>query len=162
MSAELAFRLATAADVDVIHALLLQLADSTGQQQKFHSRVEDFLKFGFSDDSQFEALLAEQDGNVIGLSLFFYNFSSWRGEPGVYIQDLVVDHEARARGTGRALLHETVRHARQHGATHLRLAVEEDNVTAIRFYEAVGLKESSSERIFAAFDNDFLNLAKPQ
>jgi ribosomal protein S18 acetylase RimI-like enzyme len=160
LSAEPVIRPATASDVGVIHALVRQLADSTGQQDRFRSHVEDFLEDGFSGDPQFEALLAEQDGAVIGLCLFFYNFSSWRGEPGVYIQDLVVDPQARARGTGRALLQETARHAQQHGATHLRLSVEQDNETAIRFYEALGLRESSNERIFTAFDDDFLNLAE--
>ncbi len=160
MSTEPSIRLATADDVDAIYALVQHLADSTGQQHRFLSQVEDFIKFGFSDDPQFEALIAEQDGAVIGLSLFFYDFSSWRGELGVYIQDLVVDNEARAHGTGRALLRETVQHAKQHGATHLRLTVEQDNETAIGFYEALGLKESKSERIYAAFDGDFLNLAK--
>ena len=160
MSTETVIRLATASDVGVIHALLRQLADSTGQQDRFRSHVGDFLDAGFSGDPQFEALLAEQDGAVIGLCLFFYNFSSWRGELGVYIQDLVVDRDARARGTGRALIQETVRHAQQHGATHLRLSVEQDNETAIRFYEALGLKESSSERILTAVDDDFLKLAE--
>lgn len=160
MSTQPVIRLATASDVGVIHTLLRQLADSTGQQDRFRSHVDDFLEAGFSDDPQFEALLAEQDGTIIGLCLFFYNFSSWRGELGVYIQDLVVDRDARARGTGRALIQETVRRAQQHGATHLRLSVEQDNETAIRFYEALGLRESSNERIFTAVDDDFLKLAE--
>jgi ribosomal protein S18 acetylase RimI-like enzyme len=160
LSTEPVIRLATAGDVDVIHALVQHLADSTGQQHRFLSRAEDFLKFGFSDNPQFEVLLAEQDDAVVGLCLFFYDFSSWRGELGVYIQDLVVDNAARARGTGRALLRETVRHAKQHGATHLRLTVERDNEAAIGFYEAIGLKESRNECIYTAFDGDFLNLEK--
>jgi ribosomal protein S18 acetylase RimI-like enzyme len=153
-------RLATAADADVIHALVKHLADSTGQQHRFLSHVEDFLEFGFSDDPQFEALLAEDAGVVIGLCLFFYEFSSWRGQLGVYIQDLVVDQQVRARGTGRALLRETARHAQRHGATHMRLSVEQDNETAIRFYEALGMKEAN-DRVFAAFDDDFLKLVEP-
>ena len=127
MSEEFSIRSATASDVDVIHALVKQLAETTGQQHRFQSRVEDFLKFGYSDNPQFEALLAERDSTAIGLCLFFYDFSSWRGQTGVYVQDLVVDDTARARGIGRALLEETARHARQHGATHMRLTVESDN-----------------------------------
>jgi len=159
LSAAPAIRPATAADADAIHALVRHLAQSTGQQHRFLSRPEDFLKFGFSGDPQFEALLAEIDGNVIGLCLFFYEFSSWRGELGVYIQDLVVDETARTHGIGRALLRASARHAQEHGATHMRLSVEQDNETAIRFYAALGLKESN-DRVFAAFDDDFANLAK--
>lgn len=160
MSADAAIRLAVADDVDAIFALVQHLADSTGQQHRFLSELDDFTKYGFSDDPQFEVLLAEQDDTVIGLCLFFYDFSSWRGELGVYIQDLVVDDEARARGIGRALIRETVQRAKQHGATHLRLTVDGDNDAAIGFYEALGLKESKNERIYAAFDGDFMNLAK--
>lgn len=160
MTSDVAVRPATADDAAVIHSLVRQLAVTTGQQHRFHSDVEDFLKFGFSSDPQFEALLAEQDGSVIGLCLFFYDFSSWRGELGVYIQDLVVDDKARSRGVGRLLLRKAAHKARQHGATHLRLTVEQDNETAIRFYEKTGLRESSNERIFTAFDDDFLKLAE--
>jgi ribosomal protein S18 acetylase RimI-like enzyme len=160
LSSEPAIRLATAADVDVIHALVEQLANSTGHQHMFRSRVADFLKYGFSGQPYFEALLAEQDGATIGLCLFFYNFSSWRGELGVYIQDLVVDRKVRARGTGRALILATVKHARERGATHLRLSVEKDNEPAIRFYESLGMNESPGERIFVVVKDDFTRMAE--
>jgi len=159
LSAAATIRPATAADVDAIHALVEHLAQSTGQQHRFLSRPEDFLQFGFCDDPQFEALLAEINSEVIGLCLFFYDFSSWRGELGVYIQDLVVDEAARAHGIGRALLRASARHAQEHGATHMRLSVEQDNETAIRFYASLGLRESN-DRVFAAFDDDFANLAR--
>lgn len=160
MSAVPAVRLATAADAEVIHGFLLQLAESTGLRHKFRGQVDDFRKFGFSGDPQFEVLLAEQGAAVIGLCLFFYNFSSWRGELGVYIQDLVVDRDVRARGVGRLLVGETVRYARENGATHLRLSVEKDNQSAMGFYENLGLRESVSERIYAAYGDDFLSLAE--
>ena len=160
MSEKLAFRLATAADVETIHTLLQHLADSTGLRHKFLSRPEDILRFGFGDAPRFEVLLAEQADAVVGLCLFFYNFSSWRGELGVYIQDLVVDSEVRAAGIGRLLVRETARHAYEQGATHLRLSVDRDNHKAKRFYEKMGLRESADESIFAACEGDFLNLVE--
>lgn len=160
MSAPLAIRPATASDVDIIYRLLLQLADSTGQRHKLQSRSEDFLKHGFAGNPQFDVLLAEQNDTVIGLSLFFYTFSSWRGKPGVYIQDLVVDRNARGRGIGRALIVETIRCAIQKGATHLRLSVEQNNRQAIGFYNNLGLRESESECIYAVDGDYFLSLAK--
>lgn len=160
MSEKPATRLATASDVETIHRLLQHLADSTGLRQKFISRTEDFLKFGFCDEPKFEVLLAEQGEEVVGLCLFFYNFSSWRGELGVYIQDLVVDSDVRASGIGRLLVRETARHAVGQGATHLRLSVDRDNHEAMRFYEKIGLQESADESIFAAYDGDFMNLVE--
>ena len=160
MSEKLAIRLATASDVETIHRLLQHLADSTGLRHKFLSRPQDILKFGFSDEPRFEALLAEQGDVVVGLCLFFYNFSSWRGELGVYIQDLVVDSDVRAAGIGRLLVRETARQAHKQGATHLRLSVDRDNHKARHFYEKIGLQESADESIFAAYERDFVNLVE--
>lgn len=152
-------RMATASDVAVIHALLKQLADGTGLSHKMRGTEKDLLKHGFSDQPMFEVLLAEQDGDALGLSLFLYKFSSWRGEIGVYVQDLVVNRESRARGVGRMLLCETARHSKRRGATHLRLSVERDNETAIRFYRRIGLRASNSELIFVAGRKVFSKLA---
>lgn len=160
MSARPVIRLATAADVDCIHKLLQHLADSTGLRHKLRSRTEDFLRYGFCDEPRFEVLLVEQGGAVVGLCLFFYNFSSWLGELGVYIQDLVVDSDVRASGIGRLLVRETARHAYEHGATHLRLSVDRGNAKAMRFYEKIGMRESEDESIFAAYDGDFLSLVE--
>ena len=158
MSEKLAIRLAKASDVETIHKLLQHLADSTGLRHKFLSRTDDILRFGFCDEPRFEVLLAEQGDVVVGLCLFFYSFSSWRGELGVYIQDLVVDNDVRAGGIGRLLVRETARHASEQGATHLRLSVDRDNHKAKRFYEKIGLRESADESIFAAYEGEFINL----
>jgi GNAT superfamily N-acetyltransferase len=160
LSAAPKVRLATEADVEVIHGLLSQLAESTGLCHKFTSQVDDFRKHGFSGEPQFEVLIAEQGHDVIGLCLFFYNFSSWRGQLGVYIQDLVVDKDVRARGIGKLLVRETARHARKNGATHLRLSVDTENRNAIRFYENLGLRESVDESIYAASGDEFQELVK--
>jgi ribosomal protein S18 acetylase RimI-like enzyme len=162
LSNALTVRLATAADVDVIHELLQHLAESIGQRSKFRSRSEDFLRFGFSGDAHFHVLLAEQDSVAVGLSLFFYNYSSWLGELGVYIQDLVVTSAARTSGVGQLLVRETARYAQQHGAAHLRLSVDRDNPGARRFYEKIGLRERTDECIYAAYDSDFRNLVETQ
>ena len=106
------------------------------------------------------AFYSAQGEVVVGLCLFFYNFSSWRGELGVYIQDLVVDSDVRASGIGRLLVRETARYAVGQGATHLRLSVDRDNHQAMRFYEKIGLQESADENIFAAYDGDFVNLVE--
>ena len=153
-------RLATAADVAVIHELLQHLAESLGQRSKFRSRTEDFLKYGFSGDAHFHVLLAEQDDVAVGLTLFFYNYSSWLGELGVYIQDIVVTSKARTSGVGQQLVRETARYAQQHGAAHLRLSVDRDNPGAMRFYEKIGLRERTDECIYAAYDSDFRSLVE--
>jgi GNAT superfamily N-acetyltransferase len=157
--AETIIRPATEDDVPAIHRLLKQLAEATGLADKFFSREKDLHRFGFSPRPMFDALVAEQAEGVVGLCLFFYTFSSWRGTAGVYVQDLVVDRTARTGGIGRALLVETARHARGRGVTHLRLAVHSGNVDAIRFYEHLGLTHAADDYIFEADDEAFDRLA---
>lgn len=152
-------RCATADDIPAIHRLLSELAQTTGLPHKFVSGEADLQRYGFGDAPMFEALLAERDGGAIGLALFFYTYSSWRGEPGIYIQDLVVSEQARGLGLGRRLIAAAVSHASRHGATHLRLSVEHDNEQAIGFYKSLGLRHSDNEKIFEASGDAFGQLA---
>ncbi len=124
------------------------------------STAADFLTHGFGTDPHFHALLAESNGRTIGLCLYFYEFSTWLGTPGIYIQDLVVRREARNSGLGRQLVAETVRLAQREGATHLRLSVDVHNEGAIRFYRNLGMTSSNDERIFHAHGTAFQNLAE--
>jgi GNAT superfamily N-acetyltransferase len=153
-------RPAEASDVDDIHALIVHLAESTGHAGKITSTPADFLRSGFSEPVAYQALIAEHLDQVIGLALFFYTFSSWRGEPGVYVQDLVVAEQARGSGLGRRLIEATARVALGKGATHLRLSVAADNDIAVRFYDHLGLVASDGERIFEADGLAFARLAE--
>ncbi|HET6630605.1 MAG TPA: GNAT family N-acetyltransferase [Woeseiaceae bacterium] len=152
-------RAATADDAEDLHAMLLELARDTGLRERIRSKPDDFRKLGFRERPAFQALIAERDGKPVGLSLFFYNFSSWRGELGVYVQDLYVAAEARGTGLGRRLLVETIKRGRTQGATHLRLSVDRDNEGAQKFYRKLGLKLSGSELMFQATGAAFQRLA---
>lgn len=153
-------RRATRRDVDDIYDLVVELAVATGMQHRVKSTAADFLAHGFGTNPQFHALVAEQDGEVIGLCLYFYEFSTWLGSPGIYISDLVVRRDVRSSGLGRQLVAETVRLAEREGATHLRLSVDVHNEGAIRFYRNLGMTSSNDERIFHAHGAAFRNLAE--
>lgn len=152
-------RIANRDDVQRIHRLLAELAAVTGQARKFTSSENDLRAFGFSENPAFEVLLAEQGNDVLGLTLFFYNYSSWRGELGAYLQDIVVQRTARGRGIGTLLLRATARRAKERGATHLRLSVERDNDDAIAFYRSEGLSACDNECLFQADGTAFAALA---
>lgn len=156
---DIVIRAATPDDADNLHALLLDLARVTGLKEKIRSKPDDFRRLGFRDRPAFHALIAERDGKPLGLSLFFYNFSSWRGEMGIYVQDLYVTDDSRSAGVGRRLLAETVRLGKAQGATHLRLSVDRTNVRAQRFYRRLGLKASEQELIFQATGAAFERLS---
>jgi GNAT superfamily N-acetyltransferase len=149
-------RLATEHDAAVIHALIVELAKVTGSRRKVTSSPEHFSRHGSGERPAFQAFIAEGDGQPLGLCLFFYSFSSWRGELGVYVQDLFVSDRVRGSGLGRRLIRETARLARDRGATYLRLSVARKNTAAQKFYRAIGMAEAEDECVYqaagAAFD----------
>ena len=72
--------------------------------ERVHLTPEAILRDGFGDRPAFESLIAEQDGRPVGFALFFPNYSTWEGSPGLYCEDLFVAEEARGTGAGEALL----------------------------------------------------------
>ena len=156
---DIGIRLATADDAASIHSMIVALAKATGQRQQVTSKPEHFLRHVGGARPAFEAYIAERAGRSLGLCLFFYSFSSWRGELGVYVQDLYVSDEARGSGLGRRLIAETVRHGKDRGATYLRLSVAGENTAAQEFYRAIGMSRSEDERIYQAAGAEFERLA---
>jgi len=152
-------RYATAADVPVIHALLCELEKVLGAGAKIKRKQEDLLRYGFSDEPFFQALIAYRGAEPVGLALFFREFSSWRGQPGVYLQDLYVAADTRGTGLGRELMKAVYEQARQWGATYCKLAVDTDNESAIAFYERLGFAVTDNERFLMrdGLDNPDLN-----
>ncbi len=154
--AEPVIRAATARDVDDIHALLLELAIATNMRERMSSSPADLLRSGFGDRPEFEALLAVHNGKGVGLAVFFYEYSTWRGKTGAYLQDMVVLPEYRGTGLAQRLMRAASRTVREQGASYLRLSVDADNHGAIAFYRSIGMQMWKDERIFvaegAAFD----------
>lgn len=155
----LLIRKATASDAETILAGIRMIGDHLGTPHKISATAEDFRRHGFGPSPAFEVLIAEMDGTFAGLCLYFASFSTWRGKPGAYIQDLVVDTAFRGTGVAEALLRQTARHVRDKGGVYLRLSVDAENLTARRFYERVGLLHQPEEHIHAIYGDAFDALA---
>jgi GNAT superfamily N-acetyltransferase len=95
-----------------------------------------------------EVLLAEEAGQVIGFALFFPNYSTFVGKPGLYLEDLFVQPEFRGRGHGKALLIELARIALQRGCGRLEWAVLDWNEPAIGFYRNLGARAMDEWTVF--------------
>jgi ribosomal protein S18 acetylase RimI-like enzyme len=147
MAGDLTIRLATATDADMIHTALLAMARAMGDEDKITSTVSDIRKHGFGDHPAFEVLIAELDGAFAGLCLTFPSFSTWRGQPGIFVQDLYVDEACRGRRIGEALLRAVARRGKARGAGYLRLSVDIENKKAEAFYERLGITHSRNEHI---------------
>jgi ribosomal protein S18 acetylase RimI-like enzyme len=148
-------RAATINDAQALHAMILALARDVGESDRVVCEVEDFRRFGFSATPSFHALIAELAGEPVGLSLYFYSYSSWKGSLGVYVQDLYVNDSQRGTGLGRRLVAETARVAGERGATYMRLSVNRTNEPAKAFYSRIGLQLAEQECIFKAVYEGF-------
>lgn len=156
---DLVIRKATASDAETILAGIRMIGDHLGTPHKISATAEDFRRHGFGPSPAFEVLIAEIAGAFAGLCLYFRSFSTWRGKPGAYIQDLVVDKAFRGSGVAEALLRQTARHVRDKGGVYLRLSVDASNLTAQRFYERIGLLHQPEEHIHAIYGDAFDALA---
>ncbi|MDR6289121.1 ribosomal protein S18 acetylase RimI-like enzyme [Inquilinus ginsengisoli] len=146
-------------DAEAIHAMLLDLARGLGFADKIRSTPDSLRHHGFGPAPAFHGLVAERDGAPVGVCLWFPAFSTFRGEPGIYVQDLYVAPSERGTGLGRQLLAAAAAAGQARGATHLRLSVEADNDGAQRFYAAQGLRWQDTERMFLVDGQAFGALA---
>lgn len=85
-----------------------------------------------------EALLAEDEGEVVGFALYFHNYSTFLGQPGLYLEDIFVQPAWRGRGHGKALMTELARLAVERGCGRLEWSVLDWNAPSIGFYRSLG------------------------
>jgi len=136
-------RRATAADVGDILRLIRELAAYEREPDAVHATVDSLTATLFGPTPSAEALVAEVDGEVVGLALFFTNFSTWTGRAGLYLEDLYVAPHARGTGLGKALLQRLARIAVGRGCARLEWSVLDWNQPAIDFYRSLGAKAMS-------------------
>jgi ribosomal protein S18 acetylase RimI-like enzyme len=148
-------RMATVDDADAMHAMIQAMAGEAGAAERMISAADDFRRFGFSDPPCFYALMAERGRVAVGLCVYFFSFSTWRGTRGVYIQDIYVAGTERGRGLAQRLIAETARRAGEQGARFLRLSVARENLAARKFYEKLGMKHAADECIYMVLGDDF-------
>ncbi len=97
----------------------------------------------FAQQPKVFGLICEVDGEAAGFALYFYNFSSWLGKLGLYLEDLYVDPAQRGKGAGKALLQYLAKQAVAEGCGRFEWNVLDWNEPAIRFYESVGARPQS-------------------
>jgi GNAT superfamily N-acetyltransferase len=108
-----------------------------------------------------EAILAEVDGEPVGFALFFATFSTFRGQPGLYLEDIFVRLEHRGRGLGKALLATVARIAVERGCGRLEWSVLDWNAPAIGFYQSLGARPMDEWTMYRIDDEPLARLASP-
>lgn len=151
-------RVARKSDAPAIHAMLLEIARATGCEDKFKSNPDDLARDGFGDKPAFEALIATENEKPVAVCLYFPSYSTFRGQAGLYIQDLYVAPSHRGGGFARKLVVAVAKRARETGKTYIRLSVDAENIGGQRFYEKIGMRRADDEQIFILDGSAFTDL----
>ena len=138
LTSSVALRGAEPRDVPAIVGLIRELADFEKLTHLVQVTPQSLHPHLFGERPAAEAVVAELEGQVIGFALFFTNFSTFLGKPGMYLEDLYVQPAHRGRGVGRALLTHLAGLAKQRDYGRFEWSVLDWNVNAIRFYERMG------------------------
>jgi GNAT superfamily N-acetyltransferase len=156
----LKLRPATEADVDLILELIRNLAEYEREPQAVVATREDLLRDGFRGQPKFWVIIAEWDGVPAGFAFYFFNYSTWLGKPGLFLEDLFVKPEMRGKGIGKALLAELARIAKAENCYGVKWEVLDWNQPAIDFYEGFGAKIRKQWLTVALRDEPLEKLAK--
>jgi len=136
-------RQASVDDLSLIAAFIRELAEYEKLAGAVEFDEEELRRSLFGDRPFAEVLIAEDEGAGVGFALFFHNFSTFLGRPGIYLEDLFVRPQARGKGFGKALLARLAQLAVERGCGRVEWAVLNWNQPSIEFYAALGARAKS-------------------
>ncbi len=141
-------RESTIDDVPIILQLIRDLAEYERAPKAVVATKEGLREVLFGKRPSAEVVLAFENEQPVGFAVFFHNFSTWLGRPGLYLEDLFVRPEARGKGYGRALLVHLAKIAAERGCGRMEWAVLDWNEPAIQFYRTLGAAPNAEWTIF--------------
>ncbi len=147
-------------DVPVILQLIRDLATYERAPDEVKATEEQLVDVLFGKQPAAEVLLAFEGQLPVGFAVYFFNFSTWLGRPGLYLEDLFVKPEKRGKGYGRALLVELAKIARERDCGRMEWAVLNWNEPAIKFYRAIGAKPMDEWSVFRLTRDGIVKLAE--
>jgi GNAT superfamily N-acetyltransferase len=153
-------RAARVEDVPTILQLIRDLATYERAPNDVTATEEQLVKVLFGTRPSAEVLLAFEQEIAVGFAVFFHNFSTWLGRPGLYLEDLFVKPEVRGKGYGRALLVHLAKIARERGCGRMEWAVLDWNDPAIQFYRKLGAKPMDEWTVFRMTSDGIAKLAE--
>ncbi len=133
-------RPANANDIPLIVQFIRELAEYEKSPEQAVATEEDIRRDGFSASPKFRVVIAEWGDEAAGFVLFFYNYSTWMGRAGLYLEDLFVRPAFRGKGIGKALLTYLARTAVEEGCGRFEWQVLNWNRPAIEFYKSLGAR----------------------
>ena len=134
----LSIRNSVDADIPLILDFIRHLATYEREPDAVVATAGDLRRDGFGPEPKYRCVIAEWNNQPAGFAFFFYNYSTWRGQPGLYLEDLFVLPEMRGKGIGKALLQHLAQIALRDHCYGIRWMVLEWNEPALKFYDSLG------------------------
>jgi GNAT superfamily N-acetyltransferase len=126
-------------DMPAVLDLIKQLAIFEKEPEAVEVSLEDLIRDGFSSPPLFNTFLAEVEGKIVGMALYYYRYSTWKGKT-IHLEDLIVNEAFRGTGAGMALYSEIIKQGKKDNVRRIEWAVLDWNRNAISFYEKTGAR----------------------
>jgi GNAT superfamily N-acetyltransferase len=158
-------RPATPDDIPLILELIHALAEYEHEPNAVQTTAADLRRDGWGPEPRFRCVIADwqeagQPARGVAFALYFYNYSTWRGRCGIYLEDLFVRPEYRRRGIARALLLHLAQRAVREQCGRFEWSVLDWNAPAIRFYESLGARMMAEWRTMRVEGEAITRLAR--
>ena len=152
-------RKATKNDMPSVLELIQELATFEKEPDAVVVTVDDLIRDGFSENPLFQCFVAEDENEIIGMALYYYRYSTWKGKT-IHLEDLIVKENKRGTGAGFALYKEIIKQGKAENVRRIEWNVLDWNTPAIDFYEKSGAKVLGDWRVVHMDDKgieQFLN-----
>jgi GNAT superfamily N-acetyltransferase len=156
----LKLRNATSKDIPLILSFIRELAEYERAPNAVSCAEKDLRRDGFGSSPKFRVVIAVWDSEPAGMAFYFYNYSTWQGRPGIFIEDLFVRPQFRGKGIGRALMAKLAQTAIAEECYGIRWEVLDWNKPAIDVYQHLGSKFREGWRIMQISGEVLRELAK--
>jgi GNAT superfamily N-acetyltransferase len=155
MEERLVIRFAQSSDVKTILELIKELAEYEKLSDRVIATEEKLERSIFGNEKFVEILLAEVNNKSVGYALFFKNYSTFLGKPGIYLEDLFVKPSYRGKGIGKALLSKIISIAKERNYGRVEWSVLDWNLSAIDFYKKMGAEPLEEWKVFRLTSDKF-------
>ncbi len=160
MNSKLVIKKGTVDDAETIYNFIYQLAEYEKLTEEVTTTPAELAKTLFAENTHTHTIIGYYENKPVGFALYFYNYSTFKGKPGLYLEDLFVIPEMRGKGFGKTLLLELASIAKENNCARFEWSVLDWNKPAIDFYKSLGAKPMDEWTVFRLTENKIENLIK--